>query len=253
MTCPPFIHEALASFAVCVDTGQGISVATQALYPSNTSVSLLITGGPSACIVSDEGHAIAEIAAHGFEIQNPESFLRPFAAPRGLRLNGPTIYSPPIDADALPTAISLVSAASSLAAFWAVRTIRPKSRRDLRRELRELLEGYFSRERLKPEYHLAGFSGRTYRFEFMAEIAGARRLIIDGVFPDAQAINGRAIAHIDVAKLNQPEIIQRLVYDDQDNWPASDINLLRMAAELVPLTLLGPNLGALVIGKVGGN
>ncbi len=250
MTCPPYIREALAQFSVCVDTGEGISIPTQILYPSNSAVTVLVTGGPTGCVVSDDGRAIAEIAAHGFEVPNPESYLRQFSASRGLRLNGAKIYSPPVPADALPTAISLVSTVSSLAAFWAVRTIRPRSRRDLRRELRDLLGARFSRERVKEEFHLAGLSGRNYRFEFMVEIGGARHLIIDGVFPDATAINSRAIAHLDVGQLKKPELIQRMVYDERDNWPAADINLLRIAAELVPLTLFNSNLDAIFHGQL---
>jgi hypothetical protein len=36
-----------------------------------------------------------------------------------------------------------------------------------------------------------------------------------------------------------------MVYDERENWAASDIALLRMAAELVPLTLFGSNLDAI--------
>jgi hypothetical protein len=84
MTCPPFIREALAQFANCVETEQGILIPTQSLYPSNGSVTLLVTGGPAGCVVSDEARAIAEIASHGFDISNPESYLRQLSACRGL-------------------------------------------------------------------------------------------------------------------------------------------------------------------------
>lgn len=57
-------------------------------------------------------------------------------------------------------------------------------------------------------------------------------MIVDGIFPDAPAINTRAIAHLDLAQTDSPEIVQRIVYDERERWAASDINLLRIAAEL---------------------
>ena len=170
MTCPEFIRDALAQFAVCIDNGESISVPTQCLYPSNATATVYVTGGAASCAVSDEGRAIAEIAGHGFDVQNPENYLRQFCAPRGLRLSGPKIHSPPLPAEALPSAISLVATASVFAAYWAVRTFRPRSRGDLRRELRDLLGARFSRERVREEVHLNGHSGRNYRFDFLAEI-----------------------------------------------------------------------------------
>jgi hypothetical protein len=197
MTCPPYIRDALEQFAICEDNGESISVPTQCLYPSNGTVTVFVTGGPNGCVVSDEGRAIQEIIAHGFEVpQNVEAYLRQFTQSQGLRITGSKIHTPPIPADALAAAISLVANASSLAAFWAIKTFRSRVRRDLREELRTLFGARFSRDRIKEEVHLPGESGRLYKFEFRVEL-GSRSLIVDGVFPDATAINTRAIVQGD--------------------------------------------------------
>jgi hypothetical protein len=197
MTCPPYIRDALEQFAICEDNGESISVPTQCLYPSNGTVTVFVTGGPNGCVVSDEGRAIQEIIAHGFEVpQNVEAYLRQFTQSQGLRITGSKIHTPPIPADALAAAISLVANASSLAAFWAIKTFRSRVRRDLREELRTLFGARFSRDRIKEEVHLPGESGRLYKFEFRVEL-GSRSLIVDGVFPDATAINTRAIVRGD--------------------------------------------------------
>ena len=60
-------------------------------------------------------------------------------------------------------------------------------------------------------------------------------------FPKLTAINTRAVTPFDLAQAKNPSFVQRMVYDEE-NWSASDINLLRMAAELVPLTQFGRNL-----------
>jgi len=232
----------LKQFAICEDNGESVSVPTQCLYPSNGTVTVFVTGGPNGCVVSEEGRAIQEIMAHGFEVpQNVEAYLRQFTQSQGLRITGSKIHTPPIPAEALVAAIPLVANASSLAAFWAIKTFRPRVRRDLREELRTLFGARFSRDRIKEEVHLPGESGRLYKFEFRVEL-GSRSLIVDGVFPDATAINTRAIAHLDLSRTNNAALVQRLVYDEQEKWTAADINLLRIAAELVPLTLFGRNL-----------
>jgi hypothetical protein len=151
---------------------------------------------------------------------------------------------PLVPADGLPSAIALVANASSLAAFWAVKTYRPTRRRDLREELRSLFGARYSRERISEEVHLPGESGRLYKFEFRVEL-GARSLIVDGVFPDATAINTRAIAHLDLARTNNAALVQRMVYDEHEKWRAEDMKLLRLAAELVPLTQFCRNLDSI--------
>jgi hypothetical protein len=245
MTCPPYIRDALAEFAICEETSEGIWVPTQCLYPSNAAVSVLITGGPNGCIVSDEGRAIQEIKMHGIEMpERAEIYLRPFYRPQGLRVIESKVCSPVVPADGLPAAIALVANASSLAAFWAVKTIRPHRRRDLREELRSLFGARYSRERIREEVHLPGESGRLYKFEFRVEL-GSRSLIVDGVFPDASAINTRTIAHLDLARTNNAALVQRMVYDERENWRAEDMRLLRLAAELVPLTQFGRNLDSI--------
>jgi hypothetical protein len=246
MTCPPYMRDALAHLTICEETPEGIWVATQLLYPSNGAVSLLITGGPNGCIVSDEGRAIEEIALHGLELpESAEPYLRQFYKPQGLRvIDGSKICSPPVAADALPAAIALTANTSSRAAFWAVKTLRPRRRRDLREELRNLFGRRYSRERVTEEVHLSGESGRLYKFEFRIEV-GVRSLIVDGVFPDATAINTRAIAHLDLARMKNAAFIQRMVYDEHENWKAEDMRLLRLAAALVPLSQFGRNLDSI--------
>jgi len=246
MTCPPFIREALSQFAVCVDEGGRIAVPTQCLYPSNGVVTVFVTGGPHQCVVSDEGGAIEEINSHGLEIRNPEPYLRPFYLPRGLIVSGSKIHTGPIPADALATAISLVATTASVAAFFAVRTFKHKARRDLKRELREILEARFSPGHVKEEIHLNGLSGRSYRFEFMVEIGQNRSLVLDSIFPEATAINTRTIAHFDLAQAKNPLFVQRIVYDQADDWTAADMNLLQMAAELVPFTSFSQNLDSVI-------
>lgn len=53
---------------------------------------------------------------------------------------------------------------------------------------------------------------------------------------DPGLINARAIAHFDVGRLDEANILQRIVYDDRHDWPASYLNLLQTAATIVPFS-----------------
>lgn len=247
MTCPDFVREALSQFAKCFDTGESIAVPTQCLYPSNGSVTVFITGGPRSCVVSDGGRSITEINAHGIEVRDPERYLRQFCAPRGLKLEGSRIHSPPITAEALPTAISLVASASGLAAHWGIYNLKSRVRRDLRKELRDLLGLRYAEDRIVENGKLEGSSGRPYKFEFVVEIGNEQQLVVDGVSPEPASINAHAIAHLDLARVDGPKRIQRLVYDDAEDWSAAEINLLSMAAQLVPISRFAQNVDALAL------
>jgi len=247
VSCPDFIRDALAPYQECFKAGDRIAVPTECLYPSNGNVTVFLSGGRRACIVSDDGKAVAEIRDHGLELDAPDRYLRQFCHPRGLKWERSTIFSPAVPASGLASAIALVATTSSLAAHWGVHNLKTYVRRDLRKELRIQLGLHFSEERIREDIRLAGASGRQYRFEFVVELGNERRLIVDAIAPEPTTINTRAIAHFDLARTENEKFVQQLVYDDTETWGASDLNLLRMAAQLIPLTHFGKgleNLGA---------
>ena len=61
-------------------------------------------------------------------------------------------------------------------------------------------------------------------------------MAVDAVFKDTSSINARTIAHLDVKNTGDESIIQSIVYDDSDQWEAANLNLMRMAAPLLPFS-----------------
>jgi hypothetical protein len=55
-------------------------------------------------------------------------------------------------------------------------------------------------------------------------------LIIDTVTKDASSINARVVANLDVRAANDEGITQRIVYDEDEGWAPSDLNLLQVGA-----------------------
>ena len=237
-----FVREALSSFLGVEQSAERVAVATHCLYPSNAGVTVFVSGGPNAAIVSDEGGAIDELSTHNRMVLGPDKFLRRFCRSSGLKAEQGKIYSPAVPAEKLHSAVVLVANASAAAAHYGVGHIKLHHRRDLRKELRGILERSFERDRVETDRELVGNSSRPYRFDHVIRINANRLLVIDAVLAEANSINAHAIAHIDLGQVEDENIVQRMVYDDQDEWRSADLNLLQMASTLVPLSGLEPAL-----------
>ena len=245
MTELGFVREALTPFLACVDVGERIAVPTQCLYPSNASVTVYLTGGPQGARVSDEGGAIDELSAHGRSPGNPDRYLRRFCNRAALMSERGKIYSPVVPLSGLAAAITLVANTSAAAAHWGIEHLKFPRRRDLRKELYEVLRLRFPEDRIEGGRRLTGKSTRQYRFDQVVRLNGERLLVIDSVLPDANSINSHTVAHLDIRQNDDPNVLQRLVYDDEEHWNAADLNLLQMAATLVPFSNVGSSLDRL--------
>lgn len=235
-----FVREALSPFPRLEQSAERIAVPTHCLYPSNAGVTVFVSGGPNGAIVSDDGGAIDELSTHNRMVPDPDRFLRRFCRPAGLKSERGKIYSPAVVSDQLISAVILVANASAMAAHYGFENIKLRHRRDLRQELRNILERNFAKDRIETERELAGKSTRAYRFDRVVRINQNHLLVIDAVLPDPNSINSHAIAHIDLRQLEDENIVQRMVYDDQEEWRSADLNLLQMAAPLVPISGLEP-------------
>lgn len=242
-----YIQNALCGFLQCVQEGERVAVPTLCLYPSNTGVVVYVTGGMREVTVSDGGGALDEISSHGLPVAKSENLLRPHCKKNGLKTDGVAIYSPVVPLAAIPAAIALVANASSLAAHEALHKIKNRRRRDLRAALLEVLLGRYSADRIKHGIPIVGKSNKQYKFDTVVEIGGDGRLILDTVLPEASSINARVVSHLDVREMHEPNILQRIVYDDEDDWAASDLRLLQMAAPVVPFPMIKQSLDRVLV------
>jgi hypothetical protein len=77
---------------------------------------------------------------------------------------------------------------------------------------------------------------QLHKFANVISFLDRRRLIIDPVVRDPSSISMRVLAHLDIHALNDPLLVQRIVYDDDESWVAADLNMLGMAATPVPFS-----------------
>ena len=230
------VREALSPFSKFTLLDSEVAVPTQCLYPSNSTVTVYVRGGVRDAIVSDDGAAIDELTSHNRLVDKPDQYLRRFCRPVGLKWQRGKIFSESVSSEQLTSAILLVANASSTAARWGFDHIKFHRRRDLRQELQGILLLKFQKDRIETERRLTGKSSRAYRFDQVVRFDHERFLVIDAVMPDANSINAHAIAHMDLKGLDDKSFIQRIVYDDEEDWRSSDLSLLQMATTIVPFS-----------------
>ena len=215
---------------------QAVVFPTHCLYPSSAAVTVSVFGGKSQVVVTDGGGAISELRSHNREVSNPDRFLTRFCRDKGLIARQGQIMSQMLEPDQLEAAIVMVANASASAARVGFDKFKPKVKRDLKGALHAVLDDVFQGEAIKREGRLTGKSTRSYVFDSLISLDGGRILAVDAVFKDTSSINARTIAHLDVKNTGDESIIQSIVYDDSDQWEASNLNLMRMAAPLLPFS-----------------
>lgn len=246
MSLSEIVRSAMAQITPIVETEDGALVTTTCMYPSNGLVQVVVRGGETRFRVSDDGGAIRELLSAAGDVDNHDAALRRAIAARGLIVHGGAISSPEVPREALSIAIALVANASQEAAQWLFTHTKIRQSRDFRKVVRDFLRKRFVDQELK-EVTVVGGSNKPHKFDSVVLLPGGRRLLVDAVVHDANAINSAVVSHLDVRARQDPSIEQRIVYDDDDEWPAPDLSLLSVGATAVPFSKLGG-----VLGRISG-
>ncbi|MBJ7542336.1 hypothetical protein [Rhodomicrobium udaipurense] len=216
--------------------GNTVVVATHCLYPSRTVVTAFIDSGPKTAVVSDGGGAISE--ARNLP-DNPEkliSTLRKQVGAWGLNVgkNG-WIYSCSIPIEDVAAMVAVVASASRDAAKALVTMFRAKSQPDWTGGLDRILRNEFGAN-VKREVKISGESNKTHKFDFVVRLPSRDRLVIDTVKPEAGSINSAIVHHIDLRQSGQKGLVQRIVFNDLEDWNSADLALLEVGAQPVALS-----------------
>jgi hypothetical protein len=210
----------------------GVRVTTQCMYPSNGLVRVTVRGGIESVVVSDDGEALGEASAAGIEIRNPQKLLNNFIRQRGLVLKNGVISTPSTKFEAAHIAILHVANTAKDAANWLYEHGGVKRGQDFRKLLTEFLISSY-REQVA-ETQILGASNKSHKFANVISFANGHKFIVDAVANDPSSINSRVVANLDVRSTKDPSIEQRIVYDDEEKWTASDLNLLQVGATIIP-------------------
>jgi hypothetical protein len=215
--------------------GDGVTVNTHCMYPSNGLVRVVVRGGADTLVASDEGGAVGEALSAGIAVRDYARTLSALVKDNGLKLSEGVIHTPRMPIAAAPLAIMLVANASQEVARWLYDHTKIKRTRDFRVMLSEFLMKRFDAW-VEPTAYLVGHTTKRHKFANVISFPDRRRLIIDPVVHDSSSISTRVLAHLDIHALNDPLLVQRIVYDDEEPWVAADLNMLGMGATPIPFS-----------------
>lgn len=229
------VRGGLADIASIDRVDDGVVVTTHCMYPSNGLVRVTVRGSGDTIVASDEGGALGEALSAGIEVKNYDRALSHLIKDHGLRIKESVIYTPRMELVAAPLAILLVANASQEVSRWMFDHMKIKRTRDFRALLSDFLAKRFDKRVVHNEF-VVGHSNKRHKFANVVDLGHERKLIIDPVTNEASSINARVVANLDVQAMKNPNIVQRIVYDDEDDWSPSDLNLLQVGAIAVPFS-----------------
>ena len=211
------------------ELADGVLVATDCLYPSNGVVQVSVRSAGDRYLVSDEGNALREVSVAGADGSKSSAHFAHVVRKQGLELEHGVIRSPFVSLEQVPLAVILVANASKELADHIFDTWRLPRSRNFKKLLRETLSVEFLNVGPVREQIVLGNSNKPHSFENVIALSDGRTLVVDPVLKDANSINSRVVANLDVQAANHPGIIQRLVYDDEESWGIADLSLLQVS------------------------
>lgn len=225
------IQKALGKLFGVTSEGSFARVTTQCLYPSNGFVQVIVHSGAHTFVVSDEGGAVRELESAGARIQSPDRMIAGMVRQMGLRVSGGVIRSPECGESELGFAIASVANASRSVADWLFSHSRVRPHHNFKEVVSHYLKTAFP-DNVHSET-IVGVSNKPHKFDNIIRLANGKRMVIDAVVPDASSVNARVVANMDVARAEHPDVEQRIIYDDGDDWSPSDLILLQVGAPLI--------------------
>lgn len=229
MSLHEHIRAGMLKLRQCEETVDGVLVATDCLYPSNGVVQVSVRSTGGRYLVSDEGGALREVSVAGADVGKSTTHFASAVRKQGLELEHGVIRSPFIAVESVPLAIVLVANASKELADHIFDTWRLPRVRNFKKLLRELLSVEFVSSGPVKENVLLGNSNKPHTFDNVISLTDGRTLVVDPVLKDANSINSRLVANLDVQAANHPGLVQRIVYDDEEQWRADDLSLLHVS------------------------
>lgn len=209
----------------CFDFENGVLVNTDCMYPSNGVVQVTVMGAGSSYFVTDRGGAVRVAESAGANISNPARLGSKVLKKQGLHFSNGAIISPQVTLENIPAAILLVANASKELADSIFESYRIARDRNFKEIVKKLLTKEFADSEVK-EGTIVGSSNKPHSFDNVIIFLDGSRLLVDPVLRDANSINSRLVANMDVHSAAHPKLIQRIVYDDEDDWQSADLGLL---------------------------
>ena len=226
----------------CEHVGGVHRLSTFVQLPSGSVVNVTVRRSGERWIVSDSASAIEEAASAGIDKPSLGLNIRRALRSRGLVFNDGRIETPPVETDALQAAVISVANVCRDIAEALIMVGRNEREESLDNRARRLLVTRFHTWVLSKPVIIRGQSEKEHKFDNCVILPDGRKILVDSVNKHANSINSVVVSNIDIQRLNDTSILQRIVFDPREMWENEDISLLGVAATPVALPMLTKSL-----------
>jgi hypothetical protein len=208
-----------------------VEVPTDVVLPSGAGITVILAGSRDGetIAVSDGGAAVQHVRQLGLYLAEADLPAIKRAA-KVLRLDfGAGELALKVQPNDVAWAISRVANGSRDIAEVAVRAVRRRQARNFKSIVRQQLSRLFPTAIITDRARIAGASARPYRFDYAVRLGGGRQLTLDLPHPDPTTVSTTVLRNLDVHRRNPPGLLQMIVWDDREVWPAESLSQLQLA------------------------
>lgn len=238
----PDLCAIVRSWPLCDFDGSEHVITTHCQLPNGALVKLRVRRSEDGWIVSDGGAAVDEAAASGIDRPIFGLNVRRAIRGKGLVFNEGSIESPKVGVASLFNAVVIVANACRDIAETLIYVGGVQVAESLEQRTRKILVGRFHTWVLARPLLINGASDRQHKFENALSLPDGRKVLIDVVRHQGNSINSSIVANLDVRRLHDDRLIQRIVFDPTEDWKNEEVELLSVGATPVALPSLAASI-----------
>jgi len=225
------IADRISSDLVKVRLSQnGMRLTTPVLFPSGAHVTLVIHGGPTHYVVSDDGSASYEAELMGASgIFNRAA--REVSQKTGVRFNDHELFEIDAPVDRLPGFVAIVADAARMAVEHSAIKLAEHIEAEARLTISDRLISIFGKSAVTPDVRVAGASEHRWKFD-ASVTSGDRTVLFALTSPSAMSVASSFLKLDDVRRLDPPPRSIALL-TKRDDFKPDQITILNRAAKLI--------------------
>lgn len=212
--------------------GAYIVVPTYGLYQSGAIIEVFIEVGEQRAQISDGGGAYKELCRAGDFEFDAMRVLKHFGKRVGFSVDDRGwILISDVDLHLVSSYVAMIADASKEASSTLLKNFKPILEYDFKKFVQRHLHEVFG-SGVKQDVRVMG-ADKKHRFDYGVKLSNGQQLLMDLVVTDANSINSAVVSHLDVKRLDESSIIQRIVYNEELDWKSGDLSLLTMGATTI--------------------
>lgn len=225
------------SWPLCERDEFGYVITTHCQMPNGSLVRVRIHEVGGMWVVSDGGATLEEAAASGIDKPLFGLNVRRAIRAKGLAFVDGRIETPRIGPESLFNGVVVVANTARDIAETLIYVGGAEYGETLEKRTRRILVGRFQSWVLSKPIIISGASERDHKFDNALDLPDGRKVLVDVVKHQGNSINAAVVANLDVRRLENPKLVQRIVFDPSENWKNEEIALLGVGA--IPVAIDG--------------